>query len=160
MRQAPGVYPVVRVVPIVLSGISKSGRAPRSKKGVMVNDTLSDFVTRIRNGYMAGATEISVPSSKMTVAVAGVLVKKKYLEAAEKKAGQITIKLKYQGKVPAITGIERVSKPGSRIYSGVGDLPKVWGGLGVNIVSTPKGVVDGKEAKKLNAGGEILARVW
>lgn len=126
----------------------------------MVNDHLSDFVTRVRNGYRAHLLEISVPYTKSVAKVAEVLESEKYIEKAEKKDNVMILTLKYQGRTPAIMGIRRVSKPGLRIYSSVNNLPRVWGGLGKNIVSTTKGIVSEKQAKKLNLGGEVICQVW
>jgi small subunit ribosomal protein S8 len=126
----------------------------------MVNDHLSDFITRIRNGYRAGLPEISVPYTKAVFGVASVLEKEKYVEKVEKQAENLVIKLRYEGKRPAIMGVRRVSKPGLRVYSAVSNLPRVWGGLGKNIVSTTKGVVSERQAKKLNLGGEVICQVW
>ena len=109
---------------------------------------------------MAGAGEFRAPKVKLSYQVAQVLVKCGYLAGVELDNDEMIVKLKYAGKIPAIMGIKRVSKPGGRIYAGVDDLPKVWGGLGTNVLSTPKGVVDSKEAKKLKSGGEILVQVW
>src|SRR3989344_2762112 len=107
----------------------------------MVNDNLSDFITRIRNGYMAHRVEMEVPLTKVTYQVAHVMVKRGYLSEAKKIDGKIRITLKYQGKQPAVTGLKRVSKPGARVYGGASELPRVRGGLGINILSTPKGIV-------------------
>ena len=126
----------------------------------MVNDHLSDFVTRIRNGYLAGKKMVEIPNTKLIKAVAKVLTEEGYLAAIKTEEGKQVAQLKYVNRQPVITGISRVSKPGGRIYSGIGDLPRVLGGLGVNILSTPKGVVSERKAKKLNAGGEILLKVW
>ncbi len=126
----------------------------------MVNDPISDLLARIKNGYRAGLLEIVVPSSRTGLAVATVLVAEGYLAKLEKTAGGLKLSLKYQGKSPAITDLRRISKPGRRIYSPVSKLPRVLGGVGRNILSTPKGVMSDKEAKKLNVGGEILAQVW
>ncbi len=126
----------------------------------MVTDRLSDFVTRVRNAYLAGLPSLSVPSTKMIEQVARVLVETKYLASAVKEEGNLQITLRYSGKTPAITGIERVSRPGARIYRGVDNLPKVLGGLGINILTTPKGVISDKQAKKINAGGEVIVKVW
>lgn len=126
----------------------------------MVSDHLSDFITRIRNGYRAQADELLVPTTKTVEAVAGVLVKEGYIKSVEKLENVLKITLKYQGQEPVIMGIKRVSKPGARIYSGVGDLPRVWGGLGINIISTHKGIISEREAKKLHTGGEVICQVW
>ena len=127
----------------------------------MVNDSLSDFVTRIRNGYLAHLDQVSLRSTKFIAAFAAVLVKSGYVESVKNEDGELTVTLKYDGKgEPAITGIRRISTPGSRVYRSIADLPRVWGGLGISILSTPKGILTGASAKKLNVGGEVLAQVW
>lgn len=126
----------------------------------MVTDRLSDFLTRIRNGYSAGASEVEVPSTKMIAGVAKILVETGYVKGIKVKENRILIELKYQGKSPAISGVSRVSKPGARIYCGAKKFPRVLGGLGMNIVTTPEGIMTDKQARKLNMGGEIIARVW
>lgn len=126
----------------------------------MVNDTISDLLAQIKNGYRAHLAEVVLPNSRVASAVAQVLVTEGYLASASKTASGLRLVLKYQGKTAALTDLRRVSKPGRRIYSPVKQLPRVWGGLGRSILSTPKGVVSDREAKKLNVGGEVLAQVW
>ncbi len=126
----------------------------------MVNDHLSDLISRIRNGYGAFQPEVEAPLNRLNKAVASVLAESGFAEKVEEKEKVLIITLKYKNKKPAITGIRRVSKPGGRIYKGVAELPRVLGGLGINILSTPKGVVSEKQAKKLRVGGEVLAQVW
>lgn len=126
----------------------------------MVNDNLSDFVTRIRNGYMAKKKEVEIQNVIIVVKVAEVLKKSGYISGIKKSEGKLVVELKYEAKQPAVRGIERVSRPGARIYSGVDKLPRVLGGLGMNILTTPKGILSDKEAKKLNCGGEVIVRVW
>jgi len=126
----------------------------------MVRDHLSDFITRIRNGYGAKLETIDIPTTKTIEQVAKVLVDEGYLTGVKKNEGKLTITLKYTGREPVITGIKRVSKPGARVYTGVKNFPKVVGGLGINILTTPKGILSEIKAKKLNAGGEIIAQVW
>lgn len=126
----------------------------------MVNDPLSDFIARIKNGYRAGAREIRLPWSRIKEDVARVLMEQKLVEKYEKKENELVIVLRYDGKTPALTDIRRVSKPGVRIYSGVKRLPRVLGGLGINILSTPAGIMADKQAKKLHVGGEIIAQAW
>jgi small subunit ribosomal protein S8 len=126
----------------------------------MVNDHLSDFVTRIRNGYGAGLTQVMLPSTKSVKKLAEVLASEGFVDKVELKNKILTVDLKYAGNEPALAGIKRVSKSGARIYKGVKNFPKVLGGLGINIISTPKGIVSEKQAKKLNAGGEIIVQVW
>ncbi len=126
----------------------------------MVNDPLSDFIARIKNGYRATAREIRLPWSRIKEDVARVLMEQKLVEKYEKKENELVIALRYDGKTPALTDIRRVSKPGVRIYSGVKRLPRVLGGLGINILSTPAGIIADKQAKKLHVGGEIIAQAW
>lgn len=126
----------------------------------MVNDHLSDMITRIRNGYAAGLTIVELPAYKAVVAVARVLQESGYLESVEIEGKTAKATLKYKGKVPAVTGIKRISKPGVRVYGKIGKLPRAGGGLGMNILSTPKGIISEKKARQLRAGGEILAQVW
>lgn len=127
----------------------------------MVNDHLSDFVARIKNGYMARKKMIEIPKTRVVEKTAEVLVEEGYISKLKKsQEGKWEVELKYKGKRPALTGIKRVSKPGVRVYSSIKDLPRVWGGLGTNILSTPKGIMSQKQAKKLNCGGEVLAQVW
>jgi len=126
----------------------------------MVNDHMSDFITRVRNGYRAHLNEIEMPVTKLVVRVAEELSEAGYVGKTKVEKGVLTVEMKYKGKEPAITGIRRVSKPGARIYSGVGGLPKVLGGLGINILTTPQGVMSEKKAKKIRVGGEIICQVW
>jgi small subunit ribosomal protein S8 len=126
----------------------------------MVSDHLSDFVTRVRNGYQAKLETIEAPLTKSVEQVAKVLTEEGYLTAIKKQEGKLLITLKYVNKEPVITGIRRVSKPGARIYSSVKNFPKVFGGLGINILTTPKGILSEIKAKKLNTGGEIITQVW
>jgi len=126
----------------------------------MVNDPISDLLIQIKNGYRAGLKQISLPWSRTKEAVTQVLVTEKFLTAATKIEQQLQIDLKYTGQTPAVADLRRISKPGRRIYSSIKHLPRVWGGLGMSILSTPKGVVSDRQAKKLNVGGEVLAQVW
>jgi small subunit ribosomal protein S8 len=126
----------------------------------MVNDHLSDFVTRIRNGYSARKLSVEIPDTKIVKGVAKVLAEEGYLAGVKTEGGKLLAQLKYENRQPVVTGILRVSKPGARIYSGITDLPRVLGGLGMNILSTPKGILGQKKARKINAGGEVLVKVW
>jgi small subunit ribosomal protein S8 len=126
----------------------------------MVNDHLSDFVTRIRNGYKTRAKTLETDANRRVEKVAEVLQQEGYLKAVKKEGGKLMLTLKYDGKEPALTGIVRVSKPGARIYTRIKKVPPVLGGLGITILTTPKGIMSNRQAKKLNAGGEIIARVW
>jgi len=128
-----------------------------------MSDPIADMLTRIRNANSAKHTTVDVPSSKMKVAIANILVKEGYLknfEVIEKKTMRITIKYGRDRNEKVITGIKRISKPGLRVYASCEDMPKVLGGLGCAIISTNKGVVTDKEARSLGVGGEVLAFVW
>jgi small subunit ribosomal protein S8 len=132
---------------------------------VSVNDPIADMLTRIRNACMAHHTTVVIPSSKMKVAIADILKREGFIRDFEVQAGQpsdtIVITLKYTpDRRPAITGLKRVSKPGLRIYTGRADIPRVRGGLGLSILSTPKGVMAGHEAWQERVGGEVLCYVW
>ena len=131
-----------------------------------MNDPIADMLTRIRNANAAKHDTVDVPSSKMKLAIADILVKEGYIkkyEVVEDGAFQtIRITLKY-GKdknEKIISGIKRISKPGLRVYANSADVPKVFGGLGTAIISTNHGVITDKEARKLGVGGEVLCFVW
>ncbi|MDO5291292.1 MAG: 30S ribosomal protein S8 [bacterium] len=131
-----------------------------------MTDPIADMLTRIRNANTAKHDTVDVPASKMKVAIADILVKEGYIKKydIEEIGGFKTIRiaLKY-GKdknEKIITGLKRISKPGLRVYANSADLPKVLGGLGIAIISTNKGVITDKEARKANVGGEVLAFVW
>ena len=123
------------------------------------------MLTRIRNASSAKHDSVKIPASNMKKAIAQILVDEGYIKGFkvedDGKQGMIEIALKYgQNKTAAITGLRRVSKPGLRIYSGCEDMPKVMKGLGIAIISTSKGVMTDKDARKANVGGEVLAFVW
>lgn len=132
---------------------------------MQITDTIADMLTRIRNANSAKHETVDVPASNMKKAIAQILVDEGYVKSfqviEDGKQGVIRITLKYgENKSQVITGLRRVSKPGLRIYSGCEDMPKVMKGLGIAIVSTSKGVMTDKAARKLNVGGEVLAFVW
>lgn len=132
---------------------------------MQITDTIADLLTRIRNASSAKHETVEVPASNMKKDIAQILVDegyiKKFTVIEDGKQGIIKITLKYgEGKKPIISGLKRVSKPGLRIYSNVEDMPKVLKGLGIAIVSTSKGVMTDRQARKENVGGEILAFVW
>ncbi|MDO8498968.1 MAG: 30S ribosomal protein S8 [bacterium] len=130
-------------------------------------DKVGDLLIRIKNAYMASRKETVAPYSKLSLAICQLLVKEGYLEKCEAKERQIKIFLKYEndktkttGKAPALTDVKRVSKPGRRVYQGNKLLPRVYNGLGIAIISTPKGVMSDKQARKEKVGGEVMAFVW
>ena len=136
----------------------------------MSSDPIADFCTSIRNGYMARKLKIQIPYSKLKEEMAKALSEQGYLKkikinppaGGEKlKMKKIEVELKYDEKgKPVLTKIERISKPGLRVYKGSQNIPRVLSGLGIAIVSTPKGLLTGKQAKKQNLGGEIICQVW
>ena len=132
---------------------------------MQITDTIADILTRIRNANSAKHATVDVPSSNMKKAVTQILVDEGYVKGfqliEDGKQGVIRVTLKYgDNKSPVITGLRRVSKPGLRIYSSCEDMPKVRKGLGVAIVSTSKGVMTDKEARRENVGGEVLCYVY
>ena len=131
-----------------------------------MSDPIADMLTRIRNANTAKHDTVDVPSSKMKLAIANILVNEGYIakyDLVEDGAFQnihITLKYGKDKNEKVITGIKKISKPGLRVYAGKDELPRVLGGLGVAIISTNKGVITDKEARKANVGGEVLAFVW
>ena len=133
-------------------------------------DPIADMLTRIRNAVMAGHSQVAIPSSKIKVEIARILKEEGFIEGFEVADGErvgfkvLRIKIKYVGerreRRPVISGLERVSKPGRRIYTKKQDIPWVLSGIGVAILSTPKGVMTGQRARQLGIGGEILCKVW
>ena len=131
-----------------------------------MNDPIADMLTRIRNANTAKHDTVDVPSSKMKLAIAQILLDEGYIRAFDVvedgafKTIHITLKYGADKNERIITGLKRISKPGLRIYAGKDELPKVLGGLGTAIISTNQGVVTDKEARKLQVGGEVLAFIW
>ena len=128
-----------------------------------MQDPISDMLTRLRNGYMSKQKEVVIPCSKLKVAIAQVLEQEGYIKGfrvnGEVKKSLI-VEMKYFNRRSVVEGIERVSKPSCRLYCGCKDIPKVKDGLGLAILSTPKGILRGADAEKQNVGGEILCYVW
>ena len=132
---------------------------------MQVTDAIADMLTRIRNANSAKHDSVKIPASNMKKAIAQILVDEGYIKSftveEDGKQGVLDIQLKYgPNKSQVITGLRRVSKPGLRIYTNVEDMPKVMKGLGIAILSTPKGIMTDKDARKANVGGEVLAFVW
>ncbi|MBR2523832.1 MAG: 30S ribosomal protein S8 [Clostridiales bacterium] len=131
---------------------------------MQITDAIADMLTRIRNAGNAGHPTVEVPASNLKKAIAQILLDEGYIAgfdvAEDNKQGMITITLKYSGKKHVISGIKRISKPGLRAYADKENLPNVLGGLGIAIISTSKGVMTDKKARKLGVGGEVLAYVW
>jgi len=130
-----------------------------------MQDPIADMLTRIRNGGTApNKKDIAMPASKMKKALAGVLKREGYItdfhEEGDGVDKQLLVTLKYKNKESVIEGIKRVSKPSCRIYCGSNDIPRVRNGMGIVILSTPKGVLSGRDAKAEHVGGEILCQLW
>ena len=128
-----------------------------------MTDVIADMLTRIRNALQAKHETVEIPASNTKKAIADILLSEGYIsgvELIEGIPGSIKVTLKYENGQKVISGLKRVSKPGLRVYVGVEEIPQVLGGLGIAILSTSKGVMTGKEAKKLHQGGEVLAYVW
>lgn len=135
-----------------------------------ISDPIGDMLTRIRNGVMAGNTLVAMPSSKIKASIAEILKSEGFIDGYEVVDDEneifqtLRLRLKYVGerrrRQPVIAGLERISKPGRRVYSKKREIPWVLSGLGITILSTPKGVMSGRRARKLGVGGEILCKVW
>ncbi len=123
-------------------------------------DPIADALIRIKNGYLSGGQTVAVKYSRLVLQILKLLEKEGFIEKVSKKENMIEVSLKYTNRQAALTDVKRVSKPSLRIYKGVKELPRVLNGLGFAVVSTPKGVMTDKEARKENVGGEVLALVW
>ena len=131
----------------------------------MMTDPIADMLTRIRNGLQARHASVEMPASKIKSAIAEVLKDEGYIKGfsnvGEGPTRALKVELRYVGKnEPVLSGIKRISKPGLRVYSSSGDIPRVFGGLGVAIVSTSRGVMSGAQARKRGIGGEVICHVW
>jgi len=131
----------------------------------MVNDPIADMLTRIRNATLARHTQVAMPSSKLKVAIAKILREEGFIQDfdlnQDKPQPTLRIRLKYaDGRKPVLTGLERVSRPGRRVYSGADSLKWVKSGMGIGIVSTSKGIMTDRKARRQNLGGEVLCYVW
>jgi len=129
-----------------------------------MTDPIADMIIRIKNALLAHHDEVTMPYSNLKQAIGQILQKEGYVGEVEiKKDGPfstLVLKLKYSGKMPTITDVRRLSKPGRRLYAPANKIPRTLGGYGITIVSTSKGVVTDKEARKQNIGGELLCQIW
>jgi len=129
-----------------------------------VTDPIADMLTRIRNAIMAGHDSVLVPSSRVKLSIARILKEEGFVDDYENLEGKpqrtIRLRLKYVDKQPALLGLEKVSKPGLRVYVNRREVPRAYGGLGIAIVSTSQGVMTGQEAWRRHLGGEVLCYVW
>ena len=136
----------------------------------VVNDPIADMLTRVRNGFLAGQSVVAMPNSKIKAEIARILKEEGFIDSFEIVDGEspvksmLRLKLKYVGerrqRKSVITGLVRVSKPGRRVYTRKMDIPWVLSGMGISILSTPKGVMTDQRARQLGVGGEILCKVW
>jgi len=132
-------------------------------KGIgMPNDPVADLLTRVRNGTVARHETVSVPTSRMKAEVARILRDEGFISGYELSTNgrELVMRMKYVGKLPAVSGLRRISKPGLRVYARKTEMPRVLGGLGVAIISTSSGLMTGREAERKGLGGEVLAYVW
>jgi len=131
-------------------------------KGIgMPNDPVADLLTRVRNAAGARHETVSVPTSRMKAEVARILRDEGFISGYEQpNARELVLRMKYVGKLPAVSGLRRISKPGLRVYARKTEMPRVLGGLGVAIISTSSGLMTGREAERKGLGGEVLAYVW
>ena len=132
---------------------------------MQTTDPIADLLTRIRNAYNARHESVEIPASKIKIEIVKILAKEGYIKeyslAQDEKQGVITVTLKYDAnKRKVISGLKRVSKPGLRVYAAWDEIPRVLKGLGIAIVSTSKGIMTDKDARRANVGGEVLAFVW
>lgn len=130
----------------------------------MTTDPIADIIIRIKNAHMARHASVEVPYSKIKKSIADILVQEGYVSDAVIKTGtpfnSIVLTLKYIGRLPAINDVKRLSKPGRRLYAPAKQLPKALGGYGITILSTSRGVMTDKKARKQNIGGELLCQIW
>lgn len=137
-----------------------AAKKPAPRRGVAVNDPVGDMLTRLRNAVGARHETVELPASRLKAEIARILKAEGYITSYETSGEQIVVRLKYSGRTPALTGIDRVSRPGRRVYAQRTEMPRVMGGLGVAIVSTSAGLMTGTDARRRGLGGEILAQVW
>jgi small subunit ribosomal protein S8 len=131
----------------------------------MMTDPIADMLTRLRNGVAAGHTSVVMPASRIKTDIARVLREEGYIRGfdvqEDKGKRTLRIQLRYAGKKqPMLMGLKRISRPGLRVYTKRADIPRVYGGVGTSILSTPRGVMTGEQARRLGVGGEVLCHVW
>ncbi len=171
MWKSPWIYKKIWYLQIMFSRASTKRSLTwcikiKLVKQFMVNDPISDVLAHIKNGYLAKRQEIEVPYSKFTQNLIKVLHENKYISSVQTKNGKepkmkkIILKLEYTNGIPAVTDITRISKPGKRVYMRYTHIPKVFGGLGISVISTPKGLMTGYKARKEKLGGEVICNIW
>lgn len=131
----------------------------------MVTDKIADMITRIRNGYMARKLTVDIPHSNLLIEIAKVMQEESYIESfsvekSDEDQKTLSVKLKYLAGIPVVHSLKRISKPGLRIYKHAKELHPILSGMGISILSTSKGIMTNKQAKKQNMGGEVLIELW
>lgn len=126
----------------------------------MTTDSVADALIRIKNGYLSRRVDVELNYSKLVAAICKVLIREGFITGAKEDGRKIAVVLKYDNKKPVLNDVKRVSKPGLRVYKGKTELPYVLNGLGVALISTPKGVMTDRQARKEGLGGEVMALVW
>jgi small subunit ribosomal protein S8 len=129
----------------------------------MVNDTVSDMITRLRNANIVKIQTVNIPSTKMTRSLAQILQSEGFIESVDQTdPNQLALRLKYKGKkrIPYITTLKRISKPGMRVYINHTDIPKILGGIGIAVLSTSQGIMSDRTARQKGLGGEVLCYIW
>src|SRR5213083_1248814 len=156
----PRVEPARAAPPLVKK--APSTRKPRPKVVGVPNDPVADMLTRVRNAAGARHESVSIPVSRTKLEIAKILKSEGFISSFDQpSARELVIKMKYVGgKVPSVSGLRRISKPGLRVYARKTEMPRVLGGLGIAIVSTSSGVMTGRQAERKGLGGEVLAYVW
>lgn len=123
-------------------------------------DKVGDLLIRIKNGYMSSRKEVTVTYSKLALAILELLQKEGFISSFESGEREIKVVLKYEKRKPVLTDVKRISKPSRRVYMGSKFIPRVYDGLGIAIISTPRGIMSDKQARKESVGGEVMAYVW
>lgn len=161
LRTRACIYARLRDVPRVLSGGGKRRTHTRSEKIIMVTDPISDFIIQLQNASRVRKARVSLPFSKMKESIAKVLEREGYVaDVAAKKDGPLTLSLIYKNDRPAINGVKRISKPSRRMYLGTRGIRPVKAGHGLLMLSTPGGIMTGKEAREKRLGGEVLFEIF
>jgi small subunit ribosomal protein S8 len=140
--------------------VAAAPKKPAKRRGVAVNDPVGDMLTRLRNAVGARHETVEIPASRLKADLARILKDQGYIAGFEANATSLVLRLKYSGKIPVLTGAQRVSRPGRRVYARRDEIPRVLGGLGIAIVSTSSGLMTGRDARRKGLGGEVLAQVW
>jgi small subunit ribosomal protein S8 len=127
---------------------------------MVVNDPVADMLARIRNAHLALHKDVRVPGSKVKADIARILQEEGYIEGYEQDGSELSLKLRYSDGNPLISGLKRISRPGLRVYTKAQEIPRVQNGIGICIISTSRGLMEGEAARRDNVGGELLCEIW